>query len=119
MDVYTGNEKGAGTDANVFLQIFGDLGDSGRQKLSKSTTYTDKFEKGHKDSFDLQLLDLGKLHKLIIEHDNSNWGAAWFLDKVEITNTASGEFVEFPCYKWLDKSKGDQLIKRELVPRTA
>ncbi|XP_075255415.1 lipoxygenase homology domain-containing protein 1-like isoform X2 [Convolutriloba macropyga] len=119
VDVYTGNEKGAGTDANVFLQIFGDLGDSGRQKLSKSTTYTDKFEKGHKDSFDLQLLDLGKLHKLIIEHDNSNWGAAWFLDKVEITNTASGEFVEFPCYKWLDKSKGDQLIKRELVPRTA
>lgn len=29
VDVYTGNKMGAGTDANVFINIFGDLGDTG------------------------------------------------------------------------------------------
>ena len=46
MNVYTGNEKGAGTDANVFLTIFGDRGDTGERKLHKSETHRDKFEKG-------------------------------------------------------------------------
>ena len=46
VNVYTGNEKGAGTDANVFLTIFGDRGDTGERKLHKSETHRDKFEKG-------------------------------------------------------------------------
>jgi hypothetical protein len=29
VDVYTGNKTGAGTDANVFINIFGDCGDTG------------------------------------------------------------------------------------------
>lgn len=34
--VYTGNKKGAGTDANVILNIFGENGESGEQKLDNS-----------------------------------------------------------------------------------
>jgi hypothetical protein len=29
VDVYTGNKIGAGTDANVFVNIFGEIGDTG------------------------------------------------------------------------------------------
>ena len=29
VDVYTGKERNAGTDANVFVNIFGELGDTG------------------------------------------------------------------------------------------
>lgn len=47
VNVYTGDVSGAGTDANVFLIIFGDKGDSGERKLHKSETYKDKFERGH------------------------------------------------------------------------
>ena len=46
MSVFTGEVKGAGTDANVFLTVFGDRGDSGERKLAKSETHRDKFEKG-------------------------------------------------------------------------
>ena len=42
----TGDVKGAGTDANVFITIFGEYGDSGERPLSKSETHTDKFERG-------------------------------------------------------------------------
>lgn len=42
----TGNERGSGTDANVFLTIFGEHGDSGERPLKHSETHTNKFEKG-------------------------------------------------------------------------
>ena len=47
VQVFTGDVKNAGTDANVFLTIFGEYGDTGERQLSKSETYTDKFERGH------------------------------------------------------------------------
>lgn len=47
MNVHTGDVSGAGTDANVFMTIFGEKGDSGERKLHKSETYKDKFERAH------------------------------------------------------------------------
>jgi len=44
--VFTGDVFSAGTDANVFLTMFGENGDSGERKLLKSETNTDKFERG-------------------------------------------------------------------------
>ena len=46
MEVFTGDISGAGTDANVFLNIFGDRGDTGERKLHQSETNKDKFERG-------------------------------------------------------------------------
>ena len=36
VDIYTGDVFGAGTNANVFVTLFGELGDSGEKKLMKS-----------------------------------------------------------------------------------
>ena len=46
VDVYTGKKSSAGTDANVYINIFGDLGDTGRRYLRQSKTNKNKFEKG-------------------------------------------------------------------------
>ena len=46
VNVITGDVSGAGTDANVFLTIYGDKGDTGERKLHKSETHRDKFERG-------------------------------------------------------------------------
>lgn len=46
VSVITGDVYGAGTDANVFLTIYGDLGDTGERKLGKSETNSNKFERG-------------------------------------------------------------------------
>ena len=43
--VYTGDVSGSGTNANVFLTIYGDKGDSGERELKKSETNMDKFER--------------------------------------------------------------------------
>lgn len=44
--VTTGDVYGAGTDANVFITIYGDMGDSGERKLSQSENNRNKFERG-------------------------------------------------------------------------
>ena len=61
MDVVTGDLSGSGTDANVFLIIFGEYGDSGEIALKNSETYKDKFEREHTDVFLLKdMLSLGE-----------------------------------------------------------
>lgn len=46
VSVRTGDMFGAGTDASVFLTIYGDLGDTGERKLAKSESNKNKFERG-------------------------------------------------------------------------
>ena len=44
--VHTGKKAGAGTDADVFLNIFGSQGDTGDRPLTRSATNKNKFESG-------------------------------------------------------------------------
>lgn len=44
--VHTGDIRKAGTDANVFITLYGENGDSGERQLMKSETNRDKFERG-------------------------------------------------------------------------
>ena len=43
--MYTGDKRGAGTDANIFVNIFGELGDTGDRPLEESKTNKNKFER--------------------------------------------------------------------------
>lgn len=43
--VHTGDKRGAGTNANIFLNIFGELGDTGDRPLEESKSNRDKFER--------------------------------------------------------------------------
>ena len=46
VSVYTGNKHGAGTDANVFINLFGEQGDTGDRPLKQSKNNKNKFERG-------------------------------------------------------------------------
>ena len=45
--VFTGDISSAGTNSNVFICVYGELGDSGERKLEKSETHMDKFERNN------------------------------------------------------------------------
>lgn len=62
VNVRTGDKRGGGTDANVFLIIFGENGNSGELALKESSTNKDKFERGHTDVFTFNMLSLGKFN---------------------------------------------------------
>ena len=61
----TGDVRGAGTDANVFAQLFGETGDTGERKLESSGN---NFERAHTDTFGIEAVSLGELTKLRIGH---------------------------------------------------
>lgn len=67
---YLVHPLGAGTDANVFIIIFGENGDSGTLALKQSANWN-KFERNNTDTFNFpDMLSLGHLCKLRVWHDN-------------------------------------------------
>ena len=58
--VITGDVKGAGTNANVHITIFGTNGNTGKRPLTKA--FRDLFERNQTDKFQIEALDLGKLN---------------------------------------------------------
>ncbi|XP_066499349.1 lipoxygenase homology domain-containing protein 1 [Hoplias malabaricus] len=112
VSVRTGDMYGAGTDANVFLTIYGDLGDTGERKLSKSESSKNKFERGAVDKFSIEAVDLGQIFKIKVRHDNSMLGADWYLDQIEIIDLDTDEVYMFLCERWLSKKKEDKRIER-------
>ncbi len=115
--VFTGDKQGAGTDANVHMEMWDDKGDSsGRHMLETSKTHVNKFERDQCDVFHVTVpKKLGTLMKLMIGHDNSALsGNDWFLDRVEVSESSPEETlasatpsrkqpvsVVFPCLRWL------------------
>eukprot|EP00048_Salpingoeca_helianthica_P011487 m.165366 g.165366 ORF g.165366 m.165366 type:complete len:558 (+) comp15231_c6_seq5:1553-3226(+) len=113
--VMTGTERGAGTDANVKLILFGECGDSGEHTLAESSTHRNKFESGQTDVFEVRCADLGRLAKIRVWHDNAGLGASWFLDRIEVVEDDTTSKYVFPCGRWLSKSEDDHQVMRELV----
>ncbi|XP_056146384.1 lipoxygenase homology domain-containing protein 1 [Lampris incognitus] len=116
--ICTGNVSGSGTDASVFLTIFGDLGDTGERLMFMSQTNVNKFEKGNHDEFLIESVTLGQVRRVRVGHDGSGGGCGWFVDKVMVREEGQPETlaIEFPCNRWLDRNEDDGQITRELVP---
>lgn len=113
--VMTADEKEAGTDANVFITLFGSNGDSGRRALRQRMR--NLFERGRTEHFTLELLDMGDLTHIIVEHDGKGYSSSWLLDRVEVTNTSNAVTTSFLCGMWLDKNRADGQTRRVLYPK--
>ncbi|XP_068609216.1 lipoxygenase homology domain-containing protein 1 [Brachionichthys hirsutus] len=116
--ICTGNVGGGGTDASVFLNIIGDLGDTGERLMITSKNNVNKFEKGNHDEFLIESVSLGQVRRVRVGHDGRGGGCGWFLDKVMVREEGQPETlaIEFPCFRWLDRNEDDGQIIRELVP---
>jgi len=104
--VFTGDKVWAGTDANVFVTMTGEFGDSGERELRDSGN-VNKFEKNQEDAFTVTAVELGRLKKLKIRHDNKGGGAAWYLDRVEVEDPKNSKKfvvyfanVQMKCIAW-------------------
>ena len=62
--VRTSDVRNAGTDANVYVHIFGREADTGRLPLVASKTHKDKFERGNVDVFDIEAIDVGQIERI-------------------------------------------------------
>lgn len=99
--VHTGDKRGAGTDANIYIILHGENGDTGKRPLESSGN---NFERGRVDTFGIEAFDIGDLTKVTIGHDGSGFGSGWFLDNIIIRDeTLRNKEYKFQCGRWLDK----------------
>ena len=64
----SGDRRGAGTDANVYIQVYGSKGYSKEVHLDNPQN---NFERAKTDVFGFENDDLGDLTKLRVWHDNA------------------------------------------------
>ncbi|MBN3304750.1 LOXH1 protein, partial [Amia calva] len=111
--VVTGDLWNAGTDANVYITVYGENGDTGSRQLLNSKKPT-KFCKGQTDVFTLEAVHLGHLSKVVIGHDGLGPGQGWFLEKVVLFDSLKDMEYTFNSNRWLDQEEMDGKIVREL-----
>ena len=71
ISVKTSDIRGAGTNANVYVVLFGQSGDSGELALKHPEGGSDPFERNQEDVFLFKdILSLGQLLKCRVWHDN-------------------------------------------------
>lgn len=114
--VTTSNIRLAGTDANVYVKLYGENMVSDKIPLTVSQTPGNMFEAGKVDIFKIKCEDLGALRKLRIGHDSKGFGSGWHLKEVLVESQVDAQTWLFKCNRWLDKNEEDGKIERELFP---
>ena len=109
----TTDERGAGSDAAVFVKLIGETGVTDNIVLESGSN---DFERGETNEFKVQTKDIGKLVKIRIGHDGKGFGAGWHMDSAEIEDEDTREVWKFECHRWFDEDQDDGLIVRELMP---
>lgn len=121
ISVTMGDVIDAGTDLDLYVELFGSDGSStDRLNLIKSETNAKKHEKGQTDDFTITgVKDVGKVTRLrvgqaILKEDELA-KVCCYISRVTIvqsTNARSSPYV-FNCNKWFDETKEDGLTERE------
>lgn len=104
--VHTGNVFGAGTDSNVFLKIIGNNETSPEVRLPAKKN---DLERGMVNKYCVTMDDVGEIRKLIVRHDSTGIGPAWYLEKIMIKGRTGKEY-NFTCKQWLVKQQQEDAI---------
>ncbi|EEC03803.1 lipoxygenase, putative [Ixodes scapularis] len=99
--VITGDRKGAGTDANVWMRLHDDAGHKSNI-ITLNHTFKNDHERGETSSFSVKpILNFGAVSKVEVWRDSFGFGHAWFLNRIEIQELFSGELYVFPFHRWV------------------
>lgn len=108
-----GDHVSSGTDANVFVTLYGAEGTSQEYAMPAELG---RFDKGSTDSVPITVhTKLGELQRLRIRHDSSGPCPGWYLKQIRVENKTEGKQWRFPCERWLDQTKADKATDWTLV----
>ena len=99
--VKTGDRKGAGTDANVYIALHNDQGTRSRN-IHLNCLWRDDFERGRTDSFPVKNLPhFGDVVRVELWRDSAGFGSDWYVDLVEVVNEETKKRHLFPVHRWI------------------
>ena len=116
--VYTADQRRAGTDSNVFINLVGERAQTGMTPLR--SRWGNSFERGKIDEFMVEsnLGGLGEMRGVVVTMDSTGLSSNWLLEKVVVTppdlpNGTRPLPVAFRADRWLGKSKGEGDTEQE------
>lgn len=100
---HTGDEYLAGTDSNIFVTLFGTLGQS-KEYMMNGMIKGNSFER---DSIDIVCLELpesiGDVYSIELRSDCMYAGSGWLLDYIEVTRSEdNAPTARFSCRTWIE-----------------
>jgi hypothetical protein len=114
--VFTGERPGAGTEAVATIELVGYKKTSGPMQLNADEAGSNQgrssLQTGSKTSFELgPMVRVRKLKHIKLSQDGGGepGQSSWYVDAVEITDTASGEHFSCPVSRWLDDNAVENL----------
>ena len=66
LQIKTGNVKNAGTDSNIYIQVFGDKGDTGVVELKQICDTKERFQRGKTTKIPLYTVDVGNVSWFVV-----------------------------------------------------
>lgn len=112
MSMRLGEVSGSGTDGNVYIQLFGDDGNTAKIQLRQSGDTKNKFEAGELYKFTVGTVDIGKIEKIKLTHDHMSYGSGFFVEEVEIDVPQHDEHYRFPCNCWLSQDPQGEYVSK-------
>ena len=102
--VKTGDKKGAGTDANVYIVLYG----KGIQtnKFTLDTFFKNDFERGNIDNYSVDSeVNIPEVQRIELWRDAYGLFSNWYLDWIEVTNLTTNITSIFPAMKWIKENQ--------------
>lgn len=113
--VHTGSRFGAGTTADVFIQLVGHYGASDIHCLRRHPKYP-TLVRGAVNTFLLTSKnDLGDIYSFRAWHNNGGSSPNWFLSRIKVQNVFTKQSWMFICRKWFALNKDAGLLERSFV----
>lgn len=101
VNVKTGDQLHAGTDANVYISLYSETGEK-TERIKLDYFFRDDFERGQLDSFQLKNIPrYNEIIKIELWRDNAGFGSDWFVDYIEIESIDSRKRFMFPLFRWI------------------
>ncbi|XP_033639708.1 arachidonate 5-lipoxygenase-like [Asterias rubens] len=103
--VKTGDYKGAGTNADVYVALYNEDGVRSRDILL-DCRWKDDTERGSLGRYPVtNLPNFGLVSKLEVWRNSTGLGDSWFLERVEVVPETSGDSSVFPIHRWIPADK--------------
>jgi len=104
ISVKTGDKKGAGTDANVYIILHGK--GTKTDSCNLDTFFKNDFEAGNIDDYSVtSAINIPEVQRIELWRDNHDSSSNWYLEWIEVRNPSSQMTTIFPVMKWIKAGK--------------
>ncbi len=110
ISVKTGDIKDAGTNANVFITLYGhgsQLFEGSTGEIYLDDEDRDDFERGNIDTFEVKAQKIDTIEYMRIRQDTSEPKDGWYIDYIKIENEDTGQQWNIKVNRWLALDEND------------